>query len=183
MASALPPVLVLGPDDGLREQFAAWLRGSYDVETASGVDTIPADLPEETVVILEPSATDPKRESLSGRVNGRIGLVLPEAPDWDVVEAGFDGYIETPVTREALRRFVGRLMDRYRYESTIDDYYEAVSEHAIQTRARGFGRQVSTAGSTDARAIQEYEERLQGLLNAFEHEDYVALFRDLDHGG
>lgn len=179
-ASAVPFVLIVGEEEPLVDQFATWLRGSYRVKTATDPQQVSEDLPDDSPIVL----LDQKFASVDATVlrqtSTRVGLILSFEPDWDVIEAGYDGYVTKPVTREEVHDLVERMVKRTRYEDELEWYFELVSKRAAVTAG-------SVPDDLDGRAESAMLEReiagmqaeLEGLLDSFDRQDYLTLFRDM----
>ena len=178
-ASAAPFVLIVGEEEPLVDQFATWLRGSYRVETATDPQQV-SDLPEDIQVVLLDQKFASTDASILRQTATRVGLILSFEPDWDVIEAGYDGYVTKPVTREEVHELVDRMVKRTQYEEEVESYFELVSERAAVTAG-------SIPDDLDERAESAMLEReiagmqaeLDGLLDSFDRQDYHALFRDM----
>ncbi len=109
-------VLIVEDEEGLAELYATALGEGYETVTAySGDEAL--EIVDDTVdcVLL-----DRKMPGLSGaevlaEIRDRgfdqpVGMLTAVTPDWDVIEMGFDDYVNKPVGKHGLRRFVERLL-------------------------------------------------------------------------
>ena len=180
-----PLVVIVGDEEPLVDQFATWLRGTYRVETVTDPRAAAADLPDDIrVVLLDQKFASPQGSIALERTATRVGLVLSYEPDWDVIKTGYDGYVTKPVTRGDVCNLVDRLVKRSQYEDRLERYFELVSEQATVTAV---GAPDDIGGRKEVasmeREIADVQTELQELLDSFDPQDYVAVFRDISSKG
>jgi len=118
-------VLVVEDEDHLAELYTDYLSDEYDVRTAYGgveaLEMLSSDL---DVVLL-----DRRMPVISGNevladieergLQCRVAMVTAVDPDFDIIDMGCDDYIVKPVTRDAIREVVDRLMRVTEYDERM----------------------------------------------------------------
>lgn len=179
-----PVVLVVDDEPDLADLYTAWLSPEYTVKTAySGQEAVELLDRAIDIVLLdrrmpEFSGDDVLVEIRNRGLSSRVAMVTAIAPDFDILEMGFDDYLVKPVTREALRETVERLLDRKQHDDAIQRYYRLVSKQvALETE---MGAEITAHPKYEGllREIESIVEEIGDLATDFEHEDYEAqLFR------
>jgi DNA-binding response OmpR family regulator len=134
-ANAGATVLVVDDDGETADLYADFLDG-YAVETAySGAEAL--DLVDDTIDVV---LLDRRMPAMSGgdmlksiRERGlgcRVVMVTAADPDLDVLELPFDDYLVKPVSRDAIRDAVSRMLERNSYDEVIEEVVELASEMA-----------------------------------------------------
>ncbi|MFB6301385.1 MAG: response regulator [Haloferacaceae archaeon] len=129
-------VLVVDDSSDLVDLYASWLRGEYDVLTATGGEEALATVSGAVDVVL----LDRRMPDLSGedvleeiRARGhdcRVAVVTAVEPDVDVVGMGFDDYLIKPVSKAELRRTVRQLCAVHDYDDLLQEYFALASKTA-----------------------------------------------------
>ena len=115
-------VLVVEDEDHLAELYTDYLSDEYDVRTAYGgveaLEMLSSDL---DVVLLDRrmpviSGNEVLAEIEERGLQCRVAMVTAVDPDFDIIDMGCDDYIVKPVTRDAIREVVDRLMRVTEYD-------------------------------------------------------------------
>lgn len=115
---ARPSVLVVDDEAALAELYAEWLREHYDVTAvSSGEDALDALTPDVDVILLDRNmpglSGDDVLVTLRNRgFHCRVVLVTGDSLELDIVDLGFDDYLQKPVEPDDLVAAVERLLDR-----------------------------------------------------------------------
>lgn len=128
-------VLIVDDEEPLADGYAAWLSDEYEVETAySGAEAL-GKLDESVDVVL----LDRRMPNLSGdevldeiRERGlscRVGIISAVEPDFDIIDLGYDIYVEKPLTdpRE-LKSVVDKLLRRLKYDNQMQRFLTLASK-------------------------------------------------------
>jgi PAS domain S-box-containing protein len=125
-------VLVVEDDRSLADLYAEWLKGSYDVETAYDGTEALERLDETVDVVL----LDRKMPGFSGGevleairdadIDPRVVMVSAVTPDLDVVQMGFDGYLEKPVDATTLHETLDRMLTRAEYDEKLQELFSLI---------------------------------------------------------
>lgn len=125
------PIVVIVEDDGdLGELYAGWLADSYRVRTVQSADEAKAIIDKDIdVVILDRLLPGPSGDELlawihSQQLRARVAMVSGVTPDFDVIEMGFDTYIQKPTSRREIREVVQMLLTRTMYDQRVQRYFE-----------------------------------------------------------
>ncbi|QFU83505.1 HalX domain-containing protein [Natronorubrum aibiense] len=137
MTTETPSVLIVEDEPDLARLYAAWLEGSYDVETVSTGERA-LDAIDETIDIV---LLDRRMPGLSGEtvlstvrerdLACRVAMVSAVEPDFDVIGMGFDDYLVKPASKDELRRIVEHLVLRTSYDEQLQEYFSLASTKAV----------------------------------------------------
>jgi DNA-binding response OmpR family regulator len=119
-------------DRSVADLYTEWLEGCYDVETAYDGTEALEQLDETVDVVL----LDRMMPGLAGGevleairdadVNPRVAMVSAVTPDLDVVQMGFDAYLEKPVDATALYETVDRMLARAEYDEKLQELFSLI---------------------------------------------------------
>lgn len=135
-----PTVLIVDDEPALADGHASQLD-DHDVRTAyDGEAALDALEPDVDIAIL-----DRRMPGLSGdqvleriRTAGldcRVIMLTGVEPSVDIVEMGFDEYLQKPVTGEELRETIERVHRRSAYDAKLREYFSLASKRAtLETR-------------------------------------------------
>lgn len=136
--SARGAALVVGGSDAERSRWAEALTGLVTpVTAADGTEALAQLDPETEVLLVHRDLADRDAPALvtAARERGgtfRAALLSPEAPETDVVAAGFDAWLLVPVEADLLTRTVEGLLACRRYDRAIAELYNIASEQAAE---------------------------------------------------
>ena len=127
-----PVVLVVEDDRSMADLYAEWLEESYAIKTAyDGAEALERLDGAVDVVLL-----DRMMPGLSGGevleairdtdVDPRVAMVSAVTPDLDVVQMGFDAYLEKPVDATALHETVDRMLTRAEYDEKLQELFSLI---------------------------------------------------------
>ena len=118
-------VLVVEDEDHLAELYTDYLSEEYDVRTAyGGVEALEMLASDLDVVLLDRrmpviSGNEVLAEIEERGLQCRVAMVTAVDPDFDIIDMGCDDYIVKPVTRDAIREVVDRLMRVTEYDERM----------------------------------------------------------------
>ena len=144
--------MIVDDEPGLADLYAAWLSGTYDVETAtSGDDAL--DVIDETVDVVFLDRRMPGRSGDEVLVELRdrgcdaaVALVTAVDAGFDVLELPLDAYLAKPVERDALTDAVERLRPRPTYDEPLRRYFSLVARRdAVEPATRPEDREADGA--------------------------------------
>lgn len=162
-----PTILIVDDEPALADGHAAQLD-DYDVRTAyDGEEALDALGPDVDIALL-----DRRMPGLSGDevldcirtqdIDCRVVMLTGVEPSVDIVEMGFDEYLQKPVSGEKLREAVERVHQRSAYDAKLREYFSLASKRA-------------TIETQHSRAELEDEPKYQHLCERLE-----AIQRELD---
>ena len=125
-------VLVVEDDRSLAELYREWLRGSYRVRTAhDGTEALERLDSTVDVVLLD--------RMMPGRSGGevleairasdfdpQVVMVSAVTPDLDIVQMGFDAYLEKPVDASVLQETLDRMLTRAEYDQKLRELFSLI---------------------------------------------------------
>lgn len=139
MTSGQKAVLVVEDEERLASMYATALEDQYVVTVAnSGEEALSAFDDEVDVVLL-----DRKMPGLSGREvlerlrndghDQPVAMLTAVAPDWDILEIGFDDYLNKPTDMAELSRLVERLVALGSLDNEVREYItRSIKQAAIE---------------------------------------------------
>ena len=185
MATDRPSVLVVDDEQDIADLYARWLETDYDVGVAyTGADALEALDPAVDVVLLDRRIPDVHGDVVLERIHEedldcQVAMVTAVEPDLDVLDLGFDDYLVKPVTGEALRETVEKLLARREYDAGLQAYFAAVSTWAVLTTEQSPEELAASEAFADLeRRIDEHAADLDDLALTVSHEDFQLLLRD-----
>lgn len=175
-------VLVVEDETGLADLYSAWLADDYDVRVANtgaaALERFDADV---DVVLLDRRLPDVAgREVLealrAGSPECQVAMVTAVEPAADVLEMGFDDYVNKPVERDELRALVANLVSRREYDERLQQYFRLLSKRAALERELDGPLAERPAFSDLLEGIAAIEAELDGLVEEFTAADFDAQF-------
>lgn len=182
-----PTVLVVDDERGLTDLYEIWLSDDYEIRVAydgeSALENLDATV---DVVLLDRQMPDLMGDEVLEAIHEqdmscRVAMVTAVDPNFDIVEMGFDDYVQKPVDKECLQEVVDGLLDRSEYDQAVESYYTAIRKRALlQDR-----KDASTlAESEEYHELEEtigaLKEEMDDVTRRFEDDDFDALFKELD---
>jgi DNA-binding response OmpR family regulator len=182
-----PVVLIVEDEQDIAQTYRLWLDEEYDLRMAADGDEGIELLDESVDVVL----LDRKMPGLSGdevleriREQGldcRVAMVTAVEPDFDILEMGFDAYLTKPVEADQLRETVRNLLERFEYDSLLQEYYSLVEKQATLE---------ATKSRSELETSEEYQrltdrigtlrDKLSDTLGGIEDdEDFIATIRGI----
>lgn len=179
-------ILVVDDNQDLADLYADWLSSTYDVHTAYGGNEALDDLDETVDIVL----LDRRMPGLSGdeilatirdrELDCRVALVTSVEPQLDILELGFDDYLQKPVTEPTLTELIDTLLTRMHYSDRLQEYAALLSKRAT------LKAETESADLTDSPEFQRLQTRIntvqaesETLLEDFQDDDFIAAFHDL----
>lgn len=186
-----PTVLIVDDDADLADLYAEWVTDECDVLIAqSGSQALDILTEEVDIVLLDRrmpnlSGEEALAEIREGGIDCRIAMVSAVAPDFDVLEMGFDDYLTKPVSRDDLNRTITDLLSRSEYEEQVQRYYSIAARcAAIEAEKTEAALQASEEYARVVAELANLRERLDDTLAELtDQHGPDALFRDLDTRG
>lgn len=156
-------VLIADDDSRVLSMHEAWLADGYTVRTArDGKETLDQLDTSVDVVVL-----DRRMPGLTGdevldwirsqRYDTRVVMVTAEDPELDVLEMGFDEYLNKPVLKDDLQTVVADLIERAEYDRQVQEYL------ALRSKLALLEAELSAETLADDDAYNRYRQRLETL--------------------
>ena len=125
-------ILVVEDDRDLADLFADRLRGTYEVETAydgrGALERLDGSV---DVVLLDRmmpglSGSEVLEAIRASDFDPQVVMVSAVTPDLDIVQMGFDAYVEKPVDDAALRDTIDRTLTRAEYDEKLQELFSLI---------------------------------------------------------
>lgn len=156
-------VLIADDDSRVAAMHEAWLEDSYTVRTArDGKETLNQLDTSVDVIVLDrrmPGLTgDEVLDWLrSQRYDTRVVMVTAEEPELEILDMGFDEYLNKPVLQDELRSVVAELVERAEYDQRVREYL------ALRSKLALLEAELSAEALADDDTYHRYRERLETL--------------------
>jgi len=165
-----PSLLIVDDEAEITDLYAMWLADDYDVHVAHDADSALDEIAEREfdAVMLDHRLSDGSGDdvllSLRSRgYDGPIALVTAVPPDFDILEMGFDDYVEKPVGRDALVDTVADLVETASY----DELHRRLTARKVSRNVLRVEKTRATLDESDEFArLQREIERLEAELEA-----------------
>jgi DNA-binding response OmpR family regulator len=179
-------VLIVEDERALADLFTNWLNDEFDVRTAYNGEEALEKLDDDVDVVL----LDRRMPGLSGddvleRLRGRgidchVVMVTAVAPDFDIIDMGFDEYLVKPVDRATMIGTVERMLSRSAYGDQLGELQSLIAKRAaLQSEKDETELEASEEFAELESRIDELETDIDTTISEFEDADFEAAFRDL----
>jgi DNA-binding response OmpR family regulator len=182
-----PVVLVVEDERELRELYATWLSMSFEVRTAgTAAEGIDALAPEIDVALLDRRLPDGSGDEVLSALRERefdcrVAMITAVAPDFDILEMGFDDYLVKPVSRDELVEVVETMLSRRTYDDQVRRYAALVSKQVALAREKSEAELAASEEYADLEAeIGDLREGLDAMFAEFDDDDFQAAFLSFD---
>jgi DNA-binding response OmpR family regulator len=190
MPEQAPVILIIEDEPDVAETYNLWLSEDYEVRLAQNGDEGLELLDEEVdIVLLDRMMPGLPGDEVLERIREqeydcRVAMVTAVEPDFDILNMGFDAYLNKPVRSEQLHETVENLFERSEYDGLLKQYYALVEKQATLETAK------STAELASSEEYQQLEERIQELRSELtstlggmeEDSDFIATIRSISEG-
>jgi len=178
-------VLLIEDEADLAELYAGWLRDAYQVRVATTgeaalelVDSsVDVALVDRRLPGMSGDAVVAEFERRSYAI--QVAMVSAVEPAFDIMELGFDDYLEKPASRDSLHTLVETLLNRSAYDSDSQEYFQLLSKRAVLEAEYTDHelREHQDYQELEAR-LTELEAQLDMATQDFSNADYTALFHN-----
>ncbi|WP_440010556.1 response regulator transcription factor [Halomicrococcus sp. SG-WS-1] len=135
--SSKPTVLIVDDERAITDLHARWLEDSYEVRKAySGSEALESVDESVDIVLLDRRMPDLSGQEVLEKIRERdidcrVAMVTAVEPDFDILELGFDTYINKPVSDpEQLHDIVESLETRSTYDEQVQRLLSLASKKA-----------------------------------------------------
>lgn len=136
-------VLIIEDETAIREVFERWLTDRYDVRSAStGAEALEKVDNVVDIVLLDRRLPDIAGEDLLPKLRERndacrVAIISTVEPDFDIIDLGFDIYVEKPVTDpDVLHDTVRTLLQRSQFDEKMQEFLSLASKKAALEAAK-----------------------------------------------
>lgn len=182
-----PTVLVVDDERDLADLYATWLSEDFDVRVAYDGESALEQLDDAVDVVL----LDRRMPDLSGdsvletirdrSIGCRVAMVTAVEPDMDIIDLGFDDYLQKPVDREQLVSTVNRLNRRASYDQNLQEYFSALRKQSLlDQRLTPSDRSEEEKYQELASRIDDLEARVDDIVDQLDDADFVTLFKQME---
>ena len=189
-AEPMPNATVLIVDDErpITDAYAEWLAERYAVRTAySGSEALDELDDAVDVVLLDRRMPDLSGEDVLDAIRERgltcrVALVSAVEPDFDILELGFDAYLEKPVSKaEELLEIVKTLLKRSTYDAQMQRFLSLANKKAaLETKKSPEELDASEEYADLTAELAELRTQLSDTAGTLDDDDLRAEFYDGD---
>jgi len=189
-AEPMPNATVLIVDDErpITDAYAEWLAERYAVRTAySGSEALDELDDAVDVVLLDRRMPDLSGEDVLDVIHDRdltcrVALVSAVEPDFDILELGFDAYLEKPVSKaEELLEIVKTLLKRSTYDAQMQRFLSLANKKAaLETKKSPEELDASEEYADLTAELAELRTQLSDTAGTLDDDDLRAEFYDGD---
>ncbi|WP_243700389.1 response regulator transcription factor [Halorussus pelagicus] len=181
-------VLIVDDEEPITDAYAQWLEEDYNVRTAYSGSEALDELDEGVDVVL----LDRRMPNLSGEdvlariheqgLNCRVALVSAVEPDFDILELGFDAYLEKPVSKaEELLEIVETLLTRSTYDAQMQRFLSLANKKAaLETKKSPEELDANKEYADLTAELAELRAQLSDTAGTLDDDDLRAEFYDGD---
>lgn len=190
-AEERPSVLVVEDEEKVRQTYQLWLTDEYDLTMAAdgqeALDLLEAGEVDPDVVLL-----DRLMPGLSGKetlarmrdreTDARFAMVTAVEPDFDIIEMGFDAYVNKPVEEAELKQTLAELRSQSDYEDALDEYTSLLAKReALKAKKPQEELEGSEKYQRLVKRLEELETELDDTgAHANGEASFVATLRGID---
>jgi len=178
-------ILVVEDDTELADLYVDWLDDTYYVETAYDGSKALERIDETTdVVLLDRMLPEQPGEAVLEKIRAsdidcRVVIVSAVTPELDIVQMGFDAYLEKPVDAATLQNAVRRMLNRADYDEKLKTLFSLIER---QNTLEAVKPSEVLANSAEYQSLSDQLQRTQrevdSLLSNLPDEDFrVAVER------
>jgi DNA-binding response OmpR family regulator len=186
-------VLIVDDEKPITDAYAQWLEDEYRVRTAySGSEALDKLDEDVNVVLLDRRMPDLSGEDVLSEIHEkgltcRVALVSAVEPDFDILELGFDAYLEKPVSDpEELLETVEKLLRRTTYDAQMRQFLSLANKKAaLETKKSREELEASDEYADLTTELAELRTELSDTAMELDDEDLRAEFQmgDADDSG
>ncbi len=182
--SGAPRVLVVEDEPDLADLYGQWLRSRADVRVANDAEEAREAIgPALDLAFLDRNLPDASGDEVLGwireaGIDCRVVMVTAMAPDFDILELGFDAYLTKPVRQDDLHEAMDAMARREAYQDQLQQLYALASKKAALETAK---TESELARSDEYQRLCEEFERRRSEVAATVDEgsvDWSTLLRD-----
>ncbi|WP_137286825.1 HalX domain-containing protein [Halorussus salinisoli] len=181
-------VLIVDDEKPITDAYAQWLDDEYRVRTAySGSEALEKLDEEVDVVLLDRRMPDLSGEDVLNRIHEegftcRVALVSAVEPDFDILDLGFDAYLEKPVSEaEELLETVETLLRRSTYDVQMQRFLSLANKKAaLETKKSPEELEANEEYEELTNELTELRTQLSDTATNLNDDDLRAEFYDRD---
>ncbi|MFC6734023.1 HalX domain-containing protein [Haladaptatus sp. DYSN1] len=178
-------VLIVDDERPITDAFATWLEPFYEVRaTYSGPEALEHLDADVDVVLLDRRMPDMSGEEVLSVIHDRgldcrVVLVTAVEPDFDILELGFDDYLEKPVSDPSvLHDTVESLLRRSTYDSQLQAFFALASKKAaLETKKSRAELEANQEYGSLQRELATLRADLSTTTSALDDQDLRATFK------
>ena len=179
-------VLIVDDEQPITDAYAQWLENDYEVRTAYSGSEALEELDETVDVVLldrrmpDLSGEDVLTEIHEQELTCRVALVSAVEPDFDILELGFDAYLEKPVSEaRELRETVETLLRRSTYDAQMQQFLSlATKKAALESKKSQEDLDANDEYAAMQSKLADLREQLSTTATQMDDEDLRAEFYD-----
>ncbi|WP_433630490.1 response regulator transcription factor [Halomicrococcus sp. NG-SE-24] len=189
--SSKPTVLIVDDEHAITDLHARWLEDSYEVRKAySGSEALESVDESVDIVLLDRRMPDLSGQEVLKKIRERdidcrVAMVTAVEPDFDILELGFDTYINKPVSDpEQLHDIVESLETRSTYDEQVQRLLSLASKKATIESKKNSTELGDNEEYDDLKSeLSSLRERLADTATDLDDDDLRAEFHGRNTAG
>ncbi|WP_115862874.1 HalX domain-containing protein [Halorussus litoreus] len=179
-------VLIVDDEKPITDAYAQWLEDDFTVRTAySGSEALEKLDESVDVVLLDRRMPDLSGEDVLTQIHEqgltcRVALVSAVEPDFDILELGFDAYLEKPVSEaDELLETVRALLRRSTYDAQMQQFLSLANKKAaLETKKSPEELDASEEYDELSAELADLRGQLSATATTLDEDDLRAEFYD-----
>jgi DNA-binding response OmpR family regulator len=179
-------VLIVDDEKPITDAYARWLEDDYQVRTAySGSEALDKLDEAVDIVLLDRRMPDLSGEDVLDEIHEqgftcRVALVSAVEPDFDILELGFDAYLEKPVSdADELLDTVETLLQRSTYDAQMQRFLSLANKKAaLETKKSPEELEANEEYESLREELADLRAQLSDTATNLDDEDLRAEFYD-----
>lgn len=181
-------ILIAESEEQRARQCTEWLSKLYRTETVSTDTEVLSqlDVLQPDILLLDDDVLSIRKEDLLQIINDKsynlqIILVVDQAPDFNIVEAGFDTYVRRPLTCEQLQKKVTQSIHRAEYNEKVNELYTLTQQRAeLEVSETTTNSGESPRYATLTNRIEKIQSDIDELLDLFDESTFRAVIKQTE---
>jgi DNA-binding response OmpR family regulator len=179
-------ILVVDNESAYTQLYRRWLADEYDVQVAqTGHAALEAISEQTDIVFLDRHMPNMMGDEVLSRIRDseydpRVAMVTGIEPTFEIIEMGFDEYLQKPVTREELRRTAQSLVVRATYNEWLQHHAALVAKRVTLEMTYPRERLKQHEGYRDLRErLEDAGARLEEYHAEIDPVEFASVYSNL----
>jgi len=181
-------ILIAESENQKARQCTEWLSELYHTETVTTDTELlnQLDMLKPDILLLDDTVLSIRKEDLLRIINQKdhnmqIILTLDKAPSFNILEAGFDTYVQRPLTRKKLQNKISQSVYRAEYNKKLNELYTLTQQRAeLDISETAVDSEVSPRYAALTDRINKLESEIDNLLSQFDEDMFRTVIKQTE---